>query len=130
MNDKIYFDLNSVDSNMFIDKLKHIEFELGVAYCVDVFIIGRSEQFYLRGNNLEDDKGCFERVVWIKSIPFSLVKLEDRDERLKKLFKNIFVSISYTETGEYLDSSGCYYQNAFFICIYRDGLGLKKLNYL
>ena len=63
MNDKIYFDLNSVDSNMFIDKLKHIEFELGVAYCVDVFIIGRSEQFYLRGNNLEDDKGGFERVV-------------------------------------------------------------------
>jgi hypothetical protein len=126
MNKKIFFDLNSVDYNMFIEKLKYIEFELGVTYCVNVFIVDRgyTEEYYLKGNNLEDDEGDFNRVIWIKSILFSLVKLEDRDERLKKLFEDIYLSVSYTETDEYLDSSGYYYKNAFFICIYRGSLGL------
>jgi hypothetical protein len=126
MNEKIFFDLNSVDSNLFIDRLKSIDFEVGVTYCVNVFIIDRdyTEEYYLKGNSLEDDEGDFNRVIWIKSVLFSLVKLEDRDERLKKLFSDIYLSVSYTETDEYLDSSGCYYKNAFFICIYKGSLGL------
>jgi hypothetical protein len=44
----------------------------------------------------------------VKTIPFTLLKTEDRDEIIQDLYYNIFTSISYCEVGCYSDQDGVY----------------------
>jgi hypothetical protein len=105
MNKKIFFDLCTYDLDVF--KLKDVIFLVGVTYFVDIFIVKKSLSFDFRK---------------VKTIPFTLLKTEDRDEIIQDLYYNIFTSISYCEVGCYSDQDGVYYDKAFYICISKYGL--------
>jgi hypothetical protein len=105
MNKKIFFDLCTYDLDVF--KSKDVIFLVGVTYFVDIFIVKKSLSFDFRK---------------VKTIPFTLLKTEDRDEIIQDLYYNIFTSISYCEVGCYSDQDGVYYDKAFYICISKYGL--------
>lgn len=104
MNKKIFFVLCTYDLDVF--KLKYVLFLVGVTYFVDIFIVKKSLSF------------GFRRV---KTIPFTLLKTEDRDEIIN-LYYGIFTCISYCEVGCYSDQDDVYYEKAFYICVSKYGL--------
>jgi hypothetical protein len=58
----------------------------------------------------------------VKTIPFTLLKTEDRYEIINDLYYDIFTCISYCEVGCYSDQDDVYYAKAFYICIFKYGL--------
>jgi hypothetical protein len=104
MNNKIFFDLCSYNLDVFKAKLKDIKFLIGITYFVDLFIINKSLSSTF----------VFTRV---KTIPFTLLKDEDREVVINRLYGDIFRYISYSELGEYSDENGVYYEKAFYIDI-------------
>jgi hypothetical protein len=104
MNNKIFFDLCSYNLDVFKSKLKDIKFLVGVTYFLDLFIVKKS-----LSSSFE-----FTRV---KTIPFTLLKVEDREVVIKRLYGDIFRYISYSDIGWYSDENGVYYEKAFYIDI-------------
>jgi hypothetical protein len=91
MNKKIFFDLCTYDLDVFKSKLKDIIFLVGVTYFVDIFIVKKSLSF------------DFRRV---KTIPFTLLKTENRDEIIQDLYKIFFFIGGYLILYYHIDIYG------------------------
>ena len=123
MNEKIYFDLDTVDSQSFIEKLLPLKLTKNTSFFVDLFIFPSREQIKLNparkfSNRNEMDSGS---LLLIKTIPFVIYDREDRKEKLKSLFLDIFMSASYAGMAKYSVGKE-YYNKAFCIEFNKSGL--------
>ena len=120
MDKKIFFDLDNVSSDLFIQKLESIELDLGISYSINLFIVPYNKEvvdcFSRRFPNRMFDSNLF----LIKIIPFTLFQGEDKREKIKSLFFEIFISLSYTDVGFY-NAGEVFYNKAFCIEINSDG---------
>ncbi len=124
MNKKIFFDLDTVDSELFIGKLRSVKFECDTAYSIDLFIVPFNQEIandFLR--RFPHRKDSSDQLFLIKTIPFILFSNDNRDEKLKSLFLDLFVSVSYTDVGYYC-VDGESYNKAFCIEINRGNFAL------
>ncbi len=121
MNRKIFFDLHTVDSELFVGKLRSVKFEWNIAYSIDLFIVPVNQEVannFLRRFPYRKDSS--DQLFLIKKIPFILYSNDNRDKKLESLFLDIFVSVSYTDVGYYC-VNGESYERAFCIEINRGG---------
>ena len=118
MNNKFLFDLDNVDSNLFADTLSSFTFARNVIYSVDISIVSNKDDVYNHSVVRFPFKSSYkiDSFVRLKTIPFHLTSKEDVKDKLKSLFIDIFVSVSYTDVGEYCVYGVCY-NRAFCVSI-------------
>jgi len=121
MNRKFLFDLDTVDSKLFVGELRSVEFKRDVAYSIYLSIVPINTGF--KNNRLRKSyyrNYTSDELFLIKTIPFVLFSTEDLDERLKSLFRDIVVSVSYGNLGYYY-VDGESYSKAFCVEVNRGG---------
>ena len=119
MNRKIFFDLDTVDSGLFVDKLRSVGLEVETPYYIDIFVVPFDREiaknFLKRFSRRREGS---DELFLIKTIPFVLYSTENMEEKLKYLFFYIFLSVSYADIGNYCVGGECY-NKAFCVEIYR-----------
>ena len=92
----IFFDFDSFDEEVFLDKLSFY-FEVGGVYIIDVLV----PNDYLGGVYSVYDRS---RSTKLKRIVVVLESQNDKDEQLMNLFEQIYLSVSYHDFGGSFDS--------------------------
>lgn len=102
MNEKIYFDLDTVDSQSFIERLLPLKLTKNTPFYVDLFILPSREQIKLNSARKFPNRNVSDSLLLlIKTIPFVIYDREDIKEKIQSLFLDIFVSASYADIGMY-----------------------------
>jgi hypothetical protein len=121
MNRKFFFDLDTVNSELFVGELRLVGFECDVAYSIDLSIVPFNTGF----KNSRSRKSSYrnynsDELFLLKTIPFVLFSKDDLEKKLKSLFGDIIVSVSYGDLG-YYSVDGEYYSKAFCVEVNRGG---------
>jgi hypothetical protein len=110
MNRKIFFDLDPVDPRLFVDKLRSVGLYRETPYYIEIFVVPFDREIaknFLK-KRFSHRRESSDLLFLIKTIPFVLYSTEDMEKKLKSLFIDIVVSVTYADLG-YYSVDGYYY---------------------